>query len=51
MHKIFTLGVAAGYENKLTLPKSSPVARTFLLLDLPTVLTSVPSLPSGQIPV
>ena len=45
-----TFGWLTGYEKRLILPKSSPVARMLPDGARLTVLTSVPSLPSGQIP-
>ena len=47
---ILTLSLILGYLNKLTAPKSSPVATNLLSLDRLQVLISVPSAPSGQIP-
>lgn len=46
-----TLNCAQGYEKRWTFPKSSPVTRRFLSLDLQTALMSVPSEPSGHRPV
>ena len=49
--KIPTFGFEAGYANNFTFPKSSPVAmRVFSGFRL-TTFTSVPSAPSGQIPI
>ena len=46
----FTLSLILGYLNKLTEPKSSPVATNLLSLDRLQVLRSVPSASSGHIP-
>jgi hypothetical protein len=46
-----TFGFDAGYVNSLTLPKSSPVASKVLSGLRFTTLMSVPSAPSGQIPI
>jgi hypothetical protein len=46
-----TFGFDAGYVNNLTFPKSSPVAMSVLSGFRLTTFTSVPSAPSGQIPI
>jgi len=45
-----TLNWEHGYENRWTFPKSSPVTRRLLSLDLQAALMSVPSEPSGHKP-
>lgn len=45
-----TLNCEQGYEKRRTFPKSSPVTRRFLSLDLLAALTSVPSEPSDHKP-
>lgn len=47
----YTFGCLTGYEYSFTLPKSSPVAISLDPLDRSQALTSVPSAPSGHIPM
>ena len=48
---MLTFGFDAGYVNNLTFPKSSPVAIRVLSRLRFTTLISVPSAPSGHIPI
>ena len=50
-HVIFTFGCVTGWVYNFIFPQSSPVAHNFPLFDLATVLKSVPSIVSGQIPM
>ena len=47
----FTFGCVTGWVYNFIFPQSSPVAHNFPLFDLATVLKSVPSIVSGQIPM
>ena len=51
MYVIFTFGCVTGWVYNFIFPQSSPVAHNFPLFDLATVLKSVPSIVSGQIPM
>lgn len=48
---LITFGLLAGNVNNLTFPKSSPVASNVLSRLRLATFTSVPSAPSGQIPI
>lgn len=48
---MITFDWQAGYENSLTLPKSSPVAKSFESPLREQLFTSVPSAPSDHIPI
>ena len=47
----YTFGCVTGWVYNFIFPQSSPVAHNFPLFDLATVLKSVPSIVSGQIPM